>query len=412
MRLLAGLESDADGLADVDRLMLEYQAWIVALDSKVFTIAERYRPTATELIENCRQCARRIADGLLLLRQTDSQGEVARKAFRLANHAMLVAQLRSRQELRLPDLGSTGLTWSRPIASPDPAVRNDKQGYWRPFQIAFLLMSLRGILDPAHQDRKVVDLIWFPTGGGKTEAYLGLTAFTVFFNALTGVSSGGVDVLMRYTLRLLTAQQFQRAATLFCAMEQLRRRDTQVLGDRPFRIGLWVGGDATPNKRDIAVEKLKDLQRNPDAENPYVLLRCPWCAAKFGPHEAASAAIQRNKGSRGRQSSGAHVYGYSKERGPAGDTVVFRCRDSNCEFGGLPSPSTPPLPIVVIDEDLLDAPPNLLIGTVDKFAMLAWTPAARSIFGLDDSGRHRGVPPTLRRATWILGGHCLSSSIL
>ena len=89
------------------------------------------------------------------------------------------------------------------------------------------------------------------------------------------------------------------------------------------------------------------------------------------------------------------MYGYSKERGPAGDTVVFRCGDSSCEFGGLPGPSTPPLPIVVIDEDLLDAPPNLLIGTVDKFAMLAWTPAARSIFGLDDSGRHRGVPPTL-----------------
>ncbi|MBK7260956.1 MAG: hypothetical protein IPI03_03285 [Rubrivivax sp.] len=277
----------------------------------------------------------------------------------------------------------------------DPAVRNEKQGYWRPFQIAFLLMSLRGICDPAHHDRKVVDLIWFPTGGGKTEAYLGLTAFTVFFNALSGVSSGGVDVLMRYTLRLLTAQQFQRAATLFCAMEQLRRRDIASLGNRPFRIGLWVGSAATPNKRDDAVEKLRTLQRDPDAENPYVLLRCPWCAAKFGPHEAASASTQRTRGGRGRQATGAHVYGYSKERGPSGDTVVFRCGDSNCEFGGLPGLSSPPLPIVVIDEDLLDAPPNLLIGTVDKFAMLAWTPAARSIFGLDASGRHRGVPPTL-----------------
>ena len=396
MRLLAGLESDADGLGDVDRLILEYQAWIVALDSKVSTISARHRPTATELIEKCRQCAKRIADGLSLLRQHDSQGDVARKAFRLANHAMLVAQLRSRQELRLPDRDASGrLTWSRPIAAVEPAVRNEKQGYWRPFQIAFLLMSLRCICDPAHQDRKVVDLIWFPTGGGKTEAYLGLTAFTVFFNALSGVPNGGVDVLMRYTLRLLTAQQFQRAATLFCAMEQLRRRDIASLGNRPFRIGLWVGSAATPNKRDDAVEKLKALQRDPDAENPYVLLRCPWCAAKFGPHEAPSVSTQRTRGSRGRQAAGAHVYGYSKERGPAGDTVVFRCGDSSCEFGGLPGPSTPPLPIVVIDEDLLDAPPNLLIGTVDKFAMLAWTPAARSIFGLDDSGRHRGVPPTL-----------------
>jgi hypothetical protein len=395
MRLLAGLQAGDDGLGDVDRLLQEYESWIAALDSKVATIGEGYRPTATELIKKCRECAARIADGLLILRQAGAQGDVARKAFRLANHAMLVAQLRSRQELRVPDRDANSrLTWSRPIAAIDPAVPNEKQGFWRPFQIAFLLMSLQGICDSSHPDRKVVDLIWFPTGGGKTEAYLGLTAFTVFFNALSGTANGGVDVLMRYTLRLLTAQQFQRAATLFCAMEQLRRQDVGALGNRPFRIGLWVGSAATPNKRDDAVEKLKALQRDSDAENPYVLLRCPWCAAKFGPHEAAASALQK-KGARGRPSSSGQVYGYARERGPSGDTVVFRCGDPACEFGGMPGPGTPPLPIVVIDEDLLDAPPNLLIGTVDKFAMLAWTPAARSIFGLDESGRHRGAPPTL-----------------
>jgi len=396
MRLLAGLQPDDDGLGDIDRLLLEYEAWISALDSKVATIAEQYRPTATELVDKCRQCATRIAEGLTLLRQPDSQGDIARESFRLANHAMLVAQLRSRQELRLPFRDPNGrLTWSRSITSMDPAVPNEKLGYWRPFQIAFLLMSLRGICDPAHRDRKVVDLIWFPTGGGKTEAYLGLTAFTVFFNALLGVANSGVDVLMRYTLRLLTAQQFQRAATLFCAMEQIRRRRVSALGHRPFRIGLWVGGDATPNRRDDAVEKLKALQRDPDAENPYVLLRCPWCAAKFGPHEAHSMASHRSRGGRGHKQGGGQVYGYVRERGPSGDTVVFRCSDPGCEFGGLPGPGTLPLPIVIIDEDLLDNPPNLLIGTVDKFAMLAWSPSARSIFGLDDSGCHRGVPPTL-----------------
>jgi hypothetical protein len=395
MRLLAGLQAGDDGLGDVDRLLQEYESWIAALDSKVATISEEYRPTATELIKKCRECAARIADGLSILRQAGAQGDVARKAFRLANHAMLVAQLRSRQELRVPHRDANSrLTWSRPIGTIDPAVPHEKQGFWRPFQIAFLLMSLQGICDPSHPDRKVVDLIWFPTGGGKTEAYLGLTAFTVFFNALSGTANGGVDVLMRYTLRLLTAQQFQRAATLFCAMEQLRRQDVGALGNRPFRIGLWVGSAATPNKRDDAVEKLKALQRDSDAENPYVLLRCPWCAAKFGPHEAATSPVQK-KGARGRSSSSGQVYGYARERGPSGDTVVFRCGDPACEFGGMPGQGTRPLPIVVIDEDLLDAPPNLLIGTVDKFAMLAWTPAARSIFGLDDSGRYRGAPPTL-----------------
>lgn len=396
MRLLAGLQPNADGLADVDHLLKEYHDWITSLDSKVATIAEPYRPTATELLNRCRQCADRIADGLSILRQSDSQGDVARKAFRLANQAMLVAQLRARQELRLPGHDSSGrLTWSRPVADLDPSLPNERQGYWRPFQIAFLLMSLRGICDPSHRDRTEVDLIWFPTGGGKTEAYLGLTAFTVFFNALTGVSNGGVDVLMRYTLRLLTAQQFQRAATLFCAMEQLRRRDVVALGDRPFRIGLWVGGSATPNKRDDAVAKLQKLRRDPDAENPYVLLRCPWCAAKFGPQEDTPSTPLRGRARGGRQTAGVQVYGYERERGPSGDTVVFRCPDAACEFGGLPGPVKPPLPIVVIDEDLLDSPPNLLIGTVDKFAMLAWSPATRSIFGLDESGRHRGVPPTL-----------------
>lgn len=396
MRLLAGLQPNDDGLADIDRLLKEYHSWIDALDSKVSTIAESYRPTATGLLDKCRQCADRIADGLSILRQTDSLGEVTRKAFRLANQAMLVAQLRARQELRLPvrDLDEK-LTWSRPIVDPDPSVPSERQGYWRPFQIAFLLMSLRGICDSSHRDRTEVDLIWFPTGGGKTEAYLGLTAFTVFFNALTGVSSGGVDVLMRYTLRLLTAQQFQRAATLFCAMEQLRRRDAGALGDRPFRIGLWVGSSATPNKRDDAVAKLKKLQKDPDAENPYVLLRCPWCAAKFGPHEDTPSKGRRGRGRDGRNTAGVQIYGYERERGPFGDTVVFRCRDAACEFGGLPGPGKPPLPIVVVDEDLLDSPPNLLIGTVDKFAMLAWSPSARSIFGLDESGHHRGVPPTL-----------------
>jgi Helicase conserved C-terminal domain len=396
MRLLSGLEPGADGLADIDRLVAEYCAWIQTLESRVSNISEPDRPTATALIEQCRLCAQRIADGLTLLRESDGQAELARKAFRLANHAMLIAQLRSRPSLRLPDRDAANrLTWDKPIAAVDPAAANPAQGYWRPFQIAFLLMSLRGICDSTHRDRNAVDLIWFPTGGGKTEAYLGLTAFTVFFNALSKASSSGVDVLMRYTLRLLTAQQFQRAATLFCAMEHLRRKDISALGTKPFRIGLWVGRSATPNKRDDAVAKLKALMRDPDAENPYVLLRCPWCAAKFGPHESAGASSSKPRYGRSRTSSTAYVYGYAKERGPAGETVVFRCSDGACEFGGVSGTATPTLPIVVIDEDLLDTPPNLLIGTVDKFAMLAWTPAARSIFGLDGSGRHSGVPPTL-----------------
>lgn len=398
MRCLAGLDADDDGLADVRALIDEYRRWIRELDAISAAIPVEDRPTAAALIDRCRECAERIESGLQLLSERSEVGDLVRAAFRLANQAMLIAQLRSRQPLRLPtrDAGHR-MTWDKPIARIDPTARSESQGYWRPFQIAFLLMSLPSIVEPSHPDRNTVDLIWFPTGGGKTEAYLGLTAFTVFFNALSRRDASGVDVLMRYTLRLLTAQQFQRAATLFCAMESLRRKDVQHLGDRPFRIGLWVGGSATPNRRADALEKLRALKRDPDAENPYVLLRCPWCAAKFGPHEASREEAKGGRGF-GRPRSRAaqcEVLGYSKERLSAGETVVFRCADEACEFGGLPGPARPPLPIVVIDDDLLESPPNLLIGTVDKFAMLAWNPAARSIFGLNDGGTHNGIPPTL-----------------
>jgi hypothetical protein len=398
MRRLAGLVAGDDGLDDADLLLMEYRSWIDKLDSVVTRIAEGDRPTGTALLRKCRDCADRMQAGLDLLRAQGDVEDRVRRAFKLANHAMLIAQLRGRQSLRTPLKDGQGrLTWDLPISRVDPAVPNETQGYWRPFQIAFLLMSLRGIVDDTHEERQTVDLIWFPTGGGKTEAYLGLTAFAVFFNAISGRGATGVDVLMRYTLRLLTAQQFQRAATLFCAMEHLRRKDPETLGKRAFRIGLWVGGSASPNRRGEALEKLRALQRDPEAENPYVLLRCPWCASKFGPHEFSPTATQDRRGRFGRARTNSHieVFGYCKERTTAGDTVIYRCADVNCDFGGIPGPGAAALPIVVIDEDLLDTPPNLLIGTVDKFAMLAWTPAARSIFGLGPDGKHTGVPPTL-----------------
>jgi len=398
MRKLAGLAPGDDGLRDADTLVSEYRRWIAELEGAVASIPPRDRPTATALIDDCQSCADRVDAGLKLLRSEGALGDKVRQAFRLANHAMLIAQLRTGQEVRSPLRDDQGrLSWP-PAVRFDPAVPDPRRGYWRPFQIAFLLMSLRGIVDSTHAERTTVDLIWFPTGGGKTEAYLGLTAFTVFFNAMSGQGAGGVDVLMRYTLRLLTAQQFQRAATLFCAMEHLRRVDSGSLGSRPFRIGLWVGGSATPNKRDDAIEKLRKLQRDPDAENPFVLLRCPWCAAKFGPHESAGSGVRSGRQAFGRtraRTSAVDVLGYSKERPGSADTVVYRCGDQSCDFGGLPGAGRQPLPIVVIDEDVLEQPPNLLIGTVDKFAMLAWSPGARHIFGIDDTGRHRGRPPTL-----------------
>ena len=404
MRKLAGLDPSDDGSSEIDVLVSAYRTWIDLLKTRraeVPPIPEDMKKTASGLIRRCEECLERIEDGIRFLKEESPVARSAREAFVLANRAMLIAQLRATTNVRTPSLGMDGksMVWSEMISNPDPSAPNESRGYWRAFQIAFLLMSLRGIAEPGSEDRDVVDLIWFPTGGGKTEAYLGLTAFTILFNRLSGRKSGGADVLMRYTLRLLTAQQFQRAALLFCAMEKIRH-DNPKLGDKPFRIGLWVGGGASPNTREDAIHALQALQSDPESENPFILLKCPWCGAKFGP--SSSEGRDRRRSGKGRNASEfgiPSVLGYSRytrtNTSPA--TVVFRCNDAACEFGTASSfqKPRPPLPIVIIDEDLIEDPPNLVIGTVDKFAMLAWKPEVRKLFGIGEDGKHEGLPPSL-----------------
>jgi len=407
MRKLAGLDQEDDGSGEIEMLVTAYSDWIEnlknlderkELDGKEMPIPEDLKDTARVLIKRCEDCRDRIKRGLQFLKASTPVSETARGAFRLANHAMLIAQLRSSRDVRNPSWENGRPTYDKPIENPDPSLPHESKGYWRAFQIAFLLMSIPGICFQENEEREIVDLIWFPTGGGKTEAYLGLSAFTIFFNRLCGRSPGGADVLMRYTLRLLTAQQFQRASLLFCAMEYLRKQPDwrDKLGDDPFRLGMWVGGDATPNRRSQARTALGNLQRNPDSENPFILLKCPWCNARFGPDRVSGGGGMRGRGRGGGLRPRQHVYGYSLLRKPGSvDTVVFRCDDPDCEFGRHPVNPKPPLPIVIIDEDIYEFPPNLVIGTVDKFAMLAWRPDTRAIFGLGKDGRHVGFPPSL-----------------
>src|SRR5262249_40143669 len=165
---------------------------------------------------------------------------------------------------------------------------------WRPFQLAFLLMNLQGVADPTGHDREVVDLLFFPTGGGKTEAYLGLAAFTLVLRRLRhpGVAAAGLSVLMRYTLRLLTLDQLGRAATLICALEMERQRNADKLGDWPFEIGLWVGRAATPNEMgrkgdgnsNSARARTIAYKNNSQKAPPIPVEDCPWCGTKFSPH--------------------------------------------------------------------------------------------------------------------------------
>ena len=227
-------------------------------------------------------------------------------------------------------------------------------------------MNLESVAQPNSKERDVVDLIWFPTGGGKTEAYLGLSAFTIFLRRLRNPHDAGTTVLMRYTLRLLTTQQFQRAASLICACDYIRHSAHAELGTLPISIGLWVGGGVTPNDHQDAVAALTRLYQSPN-ENRFIVLACPWCGAAMGPVRAGNSW---------------KVKGYLKIPRPS--RVVFRCEDSDCPFSAESG-----LPLTVVDEAIYKDPPTLVIGTVDKFAMLPWRPEARSLFGV---GRNYSPP--------------------
>jgi hypothetical protein len=375
MAVLAGLASSNDGFSELEDVVGAYEQWIADRRKEIPLLDVRYRAAAERHLKECDRCARRMHDGIGFLKSDP----LAMRAFRLANEAVLLQQLHSRREPRsvLYDSRTRRLAFSEPYIAPDPRVEMPGRGKWRAFQIAFLLMSLRSTADGNAPDRRTVELIWFPTGGGKTEAYLALSAFSILIRRLRNPADVGVEVLMRYTLRLLTAQQFQRASGLVCALEYLRQRpvNTNDLGKAPFSIGIWLGGSSTPNTRQQARSALAALSKaQPYAENPFIITKCPWCAAEMGPVKLAAktpTAVPK-------------VHGYERQR----DTVVFKCPDRACDFSQI-------LPIFVIDEDIYEARPTLVIGTVDKFAMLAWRPEARALFGLGPNGVRESSPPGL-----------------
>lgn len=325
----------------------QYEAWLQSQEETAGSLSERYRQAAESNLSQCRQCLSRMRAGIRALEMDPDLLE----AFMVANRAMLMQQFHT-------GLKATALADACDPTQESYAPQDPKKGRWRAFQLGFILMNLCAIAEPMggqyHPERSLIDLIWFPTGGGKTEAYLGLTAVSIVYGRLTGKSSAGCSVLMRYTLRLLTAQQFQRASALICALEVLRRKEPERLGTTPISIGLWVGGAVTPLRRTEAITALNRFSSRNNEDNPFQVLKCPWCGCKMND--------KRNLG---------YVAGGTPK------TVQFVCPNYRCVFSKRDSR----LPILVVDEDIYEAPPTLLIGTVDKFAMLAWRPEARALFG-------------------------------
>jgi hypothetical protein len=242
---------------------------------------------------------------------------------------------------------------------------------WRPFQMGFILLNLVGIADETSSDRRLVDLLWFPTGGGKTEAYLGLSAFVLALRRLRGDRGGmharaGVSIIMRYTLRLLTVQQFQRAAALIASCELIRRGDQSLWGSEPYRVGIWVGRGTTPNTFSESKTALADLEdgKKPREGSPVQLVSCPRCGTELLNEKGVPA-------------KNTYVADTAKQR-----TLIW-CSNAQCEFSAGNS-DREGLPVVVVDDEIYRTCPSLIIGTVDKFARLPFKGETRALFGLRD----------------------------
>lgn len=359
-------ENTKEGRDQVETILRLYGEWIAKQEALIPTLLPRFQPAAGRHMQRARAALQRMQTGWQLVGSSD----VASRAFRWANEAMLYQQVRSNFPLREVERGNDDVL--RAVgAHPEPIIPAGK-GTWRPFQIAFILASLPELVEQTRSTRSLVDLIFFPTGGGKTEAYLGAAAVSLLARRLRNPNDAGTDTLMRYTLRLLTAQQFLRAASLVCVLEEIRERNQGVLGESPFGIGIWLGGTSTPNTWRKAIDVLGKLRRNPYEQNLFLLLRCPWCGTQMGTKP-------KGKG-------GQDVIGYEQ----VGQKVVLRCVDSQCRYSRRKG-----LPVHVVDEDIYEVRPSIVIGTVDKFAMMAWRPLARRIFGLGDGDDRDVSPPGL-----------------
>ncbi|WP_155114460.1 DISARM system helicase DrmA [Bacillus pumilus] len=313
-----------------------YKLWLNHETKIVNELPDYLKSEAEQNILKVKNTIERLEEGISLV--TKSNNSLYYLAFQFANRAMLLQRAQS------------GV--AQTYRTTGERIKPTLDGEWRLFQLIFLLMNVAGISDEQHIDREIVDLIWFPTGGGKTEAYLGVATYVMAYRRLLAPKQvdkyAGITVFMRYTLRLLTTQQFQRAAALICAAEVLRKPNANLFGEEPFSIGLWIGQDSSPNKFADAMDKLEQLRDGKEVKtgNPIQLINCPWCGAELGPDQ-----YEINKNSQ-----------------------KICCSNKACAFKHG-------IPVYTVDEAIYLKLPTLLIGTVDKIAQLPWKQDMHELFG-------------------------------
>jgi len=372
--------SDLDKSTIIQKLKLfvnEYKKWIT--EQEKTNADDNYKMSLNTILEKQNKTYNRLIKNIDFL----NENEVAFKSFMLANTAMYIQMLISDKNL----FGEKGVELSE---IKKDFKYNDLNFFknhtfkpnYRPFQLAFFLLNIESIIKEDSDDRNnVVDLLWFPTGGGKTEAYLAITAFTIISRRiLHGKDSDGVSVIMRYTLRLLTAQQFERATKLILSLDFLRRffksNDEYYFGENKVSIGMWVGASTTPNSYqdgkkiyDKIFAQITRLNNNLSGdyrkENIYPITSCSWCGCNL---------ITKND-----------HYNYDLGYRATNNSFSTSCLNPSCAFRAE-------LPIYFVDDKIYQNPPTLLFATVDKFAMLSHREEGHHLFNSQDEKK---LPPDL-----------------
>lgn len=376
---LVAAKNSSELLLLLNPIVEGYRNWYQKLTAQ--KVENYYGKVFNDNLLEIENCLSRMERGLNILKENNQAFEI----FKLTNLAMLMQMTngkitrnivnsdgslefdKERQDIfeRLDYSSLNSLSDNvKKIIEKDEVGSSFRKVKWRAFQISFLLMAIESIVDKSSPERNIVDLIWFPTGGGKTEAYLAVAAYSILYRRAIDNEDMGTDIIMRYTLRLLTADQFQRSARLICSLDYLRRKLSRIFGSNEISLGMWVGVANTPNSDMNAKTQLNQAIKGNAAQFP--VTSCPWCGAEI-------------------KVDGSKNYHGFKWRN---NELIASCPDTSCCFYDK-------LPIYFVDEQLYRTAPTFLIGTIDKFVQLTWNPKARAFFGLDNEGKRQFTPPNL-----------------
>jgi hypothetical protein len=219
-----------------------------------------------------------------------------------------------------------------------------KYNTWRLFQIVFIVSLIPDIAacdsklltvnEKKNTNLEKVSLLYFPTGGGKTEAFFGVLVFNLFFDRYRG-KEYGVTSILRYPLRLLSVQQVQRLANTLAQAELLRRRISEISGSEEFSLGYFVGDANTPNKITEAIAEEYKTTSQQSMDEKRIIDICPFCG-KHSVHLKFDEQSFR---------------------------LMHFCDNPECESGDS-------LPIYMVDTEIYRKLPSAIISTVDKLAIL------------------------------------------